>query len=627
MSWVDIDPQVSDNQSSSGWVDIAASEDEKIIERKPVTLKDELVQGVENVGDALGAVGSKLGATLNAVNANLNEALGVDSSLFRENQQWYQDRYDEYRKGLEKEYGDFGSTIVEEGFNPINYTPVAGASALAKTASFLAPIALGSVMDIGAGRTPKGTSLADDAAKVASDTLLGGIAGKVGGDALSKLNPYNWKKAALKDATTDKATLQKIKNFEEKTGIKVPLSTRYGSQRMALKEQLYDAGDINIGVPNYQKMNDDVMEYTQDFLKAYGAGDSRSEAGAELAEWVSKQTQDTKEAFSKRYDALYEKLGDKNLKDLGFDTEGFKKGLEDFVSKYDNNPLMQSNRAVRDAKKLLKTDWDNLTLNDFNSIKSVVGSRLDDKFTVGNNEQRVYKYLYSMMKNKVADVDDFIQKQKIFSETFGDINQDYAQFKKAFENPDIRNLMRENANPALVGRKLSNNVNYLKQLRGEEPVQRAALTELLQGGKHAGRDELSPNKFMTNINKEGMKDILARNPQMQKEFKSRLEPVIRNMLHAQQGRNKSNSGTFNLLTKSIGRVPIAGEALGSLGGLLGKSFYDSNFYRNILDAYIMDNYFQKELGNAIDDALARQARGIYTTEEDVIRAVFDDLLK
>ena len=136
---------------------------------------DTVGQAVKDTSSAIKAQASQIGATINASLAQLNELVGLDSSLFRDNEKFYQSTTKEAKDELSTTYGE-GDGILKDALvstaNPINY--VGGAK----------PIAVGIQAGIDtifnkAGQEGESNVDLDNTGDVAVSASAGIVAGKV----------------------------------------------------------------------------------------------------------------------------------------------------------------------------------------------------------------------------------------------------------------------------------------------------------------------------------------------------------------------------------------------------------------------------------------------------------------
>ena len=83
------------------------------LEEDDGSLWDTVKADAGDFGKAVTYNANKLGAGINAGLANINEAVGLDSSIYRDNQKYYQ--------GNAEEYAQPDRPFLQEAYNPTNY--------------------------------------------------------------------------------------------------------------------------------------------------------------------------------------------------------------------------------------------------------------------------------------------------------------------------------------------------------------------------------------------------------------------------------------------------------------------------------------------------------------------------
>jgi len=550
-------------------------------------LSDELQQGLRNTKDMAQSSISSLGSLANASLANLNELFGVDSSLFRENQDWWNSRKQNAENRLEQDYGkdSIVKTIGTEGFNPVNYLSggTTGAGALT---GLLLPMAVGSLGDI-SSQGKRTSSYIDDVTKVVGDTALGSLFGKFF-DAPMRYSP---RANILSDSKQTKQGLEQFKKFEKEYDIQLPLSTKLKSSRLGSLEESMENQPFSFGFRDFSEPEAARMsEIVSDRLPKHGAVDNKSVAGEQFKDFVQDSVIKKKDEFKGRYNDFYDQFGDIKLNEIdNFSLDGTKQAISDIMAQLQNNPL--ANRSLLKELDALNAIDGDLTLKELKNIVSTVGSKANDKFVTGTADVGAWKHILNGMKKDFENIsDDALMGIK-------NIDADYKNFKTAFETPQVRSILKDGSNPALIGSRLNQNTNYLKGLRDKEETLTPALTELFVKSKKAD-DMISPAKFNKEFTKEGLQDILSRTKtgqQAQAELQ-KFKQVFDAIMLKNKGRNYSNTARQQLYNNLLSSVPSMALALGKAPlDIAKRKIYTSKFFNDYVERGILDETTAKEL--------------------------------
>jgi len=173
----------------AGLIEQTAQEDKP----KDMTLADAITNAGSSTLDALKYNASKLGALTNAGLANLNQLVGVDDSLFRENQAFWQEKAKEADAGLTQTMGDgLSKDILKIGADPLMLTPIGvGGKGLATLGGIMAGTTAG---DIAVTGDMTGANV-EDLGQVATSAGLGIAGGKIlekGTEAIGNLIKPNY---------------------------------------------------------------------------------------------------------------------------------------------------------------------------------------------------------------------------------------------------------------------------------------------------------------------------------------------------------------------------------------------------------------------------------------------------
>ena len=478
-------------------------------------------EGLKDAGRATMYNLNKMGAAVNAGLANVNETIGLDSSLFRDNQKFYQ----ENEAALKQPDRPF----LQEAYNPLNYT-VGGKGY--KLASTLVGSAFGNEA---ANSAVTGNDFNyDDASTNAAIGLGIDPALKTLKLTGGSINDLFRRILVGSDATSkqDVAALQKLAN---KYDIELTPATASGSPSLArMEHNLADSAAGGLGLR--QAVNAEKEGIDNAIYKGFGdmgANGSNTNAGEAFAQGTKEVMDNEKQYFNDAFSKLFARYGDDPI----FSIKGVKAEANKLIDQAERNPIIKNTTAYRDAKALADTD-SYLTWNDWSKLRTHLGSLTQDAMATGKASTGAYKQIYAQLENdlkstvhNIGDGATLNQYKKLIDE--------YKTFKKDFDGQGsgarfINSIVRGKQAPEAIGHSINNSTLKAKgalaaggfdRKTGIPSAKRVSSTDALLASRSPGGEGISMPKFIKATEKEGFKKV-AEAPNLMLKIKTSDLPKI-----------------------------------------------------------------------------------------------------
>lgn len=345
-----------------------------------------------------------------AIPANLNEALGIDSSVFREPQEWWQKQYEEADKALIPTYGEgLYRTVAKEVGNPLNY--VGGGKGVGLNAGAQTLAQLGKIVaaDTAAEKAVKGdrsgVGLEDlsDVATATGATMLGGKLIDEAASGIKSLVSPNY-------MDMDLGTLAK-KASEGNDKAKIALAQKAKADPSIIKA----ADELGLDLPVDAYTTGRTGEQMKDL-----AGMARSEVGGTAKQEFRESVADV----SKRAEDIMNDIGNKDISTVSSEVLSSLKNTKTEL-KNSSDAIYKNISANMPKEKLEMTNTTN-TINEIiddlggnlNSLsskeKELFDLLIDDKITYGVLERKrreIGKTLGSLPTGEYKDADTYLMER------------------------------------------------------------------------------------------------------------------------------------------------------------------------------------------------------------------------
>ena len=506
MAWIDIDVNVNNGEApaNDGWKDVPAED-------------TSFMGGLESVGKATLYNLNKMGAGVNAGLANLNEMVGAESSLFRDNQKYYTDNANEYHQP--------NSPILEEAYNPVNFTPYGRGMKLLGSAAGAA-VTNEANNAVVTGKEFSG----QDAAINTGATMLAVPAIDLMVRGASKLKSLPRRMAVGESGMGNTAAeIADLQVLAKKHGVELTPASITGSPTLARTEQ-----NINQSVVSRMGMNQSIHTEKQGIdgaimkqLEDMGANGSNVNAGEGLSSAINANQASDALYFQKKFGGMFAGYGDQPL----FSVRGLKAEAQAIVNRAERNPIIKNSAAYRDAKAIAATD-EKLSWADWQTLRTHLGGLASDKMVTSNASTGQYKNLYSKL---AQDLDDSVNALGVpnLKKQYDSVIDEYKTFKSGlgksgdndFGSNFVNKVAQRNINPESIGGLINNSslradaalaTGGVDKATGLPVAKKTSATDILLSSKAKNDDGLWLPSFLKYTDKEGFKRV-ANAPKMQRD--------------------------------------------------------------------------------------------------------------